>query len=267
MGISRMPSFPAQFGWHVDSENEPYAVQFHLLGEVPFEDFMTLQQRLVFEASGQEDGRITVLICEHPTLISIGRTGSRGHIRLTSEQLRLRQLPVRWVSRGGGCILHGPGQIAVYPIVSLAWHGWTVGEYVRRMRGALTGLLDDLAIRYDAAESRGGIWGRSGQLVSWGVAVRQWVTSHGAHVNVNPPMTHYPFVDVVDPLRVAPGQKSTMGCLVAERRQSILVPRVRSALIPRFASALGTDRYHLFTGHPLLVPKRRTSCASQYRAS
>ncbi len=267
LGILSMSQFPAQSGWHESPESAPFAVQFHLLGTVPFEDFLVLQQRLVFEAGGHDDGRITVLLCEHPTLISIGRGGSRGHIRLTNEQLRLRQLPVRWVSRGGGCVLHGPGQIAVYPIVPLAWHGWTVGQYVNRLRVALTGMLEDLGVHREGPDAPGGIWGRSGQLVSWGLAVRHWITCHGAHVNVNPPMTHYPFVDVVDPLKIDSGKKSTMGCLLAERRQSMLVPRVRAAFIPRFAAALGTERYYLMTGHPLLVESRRAQDESQYRAS
>ncbi len=262
-----MPKFPAPSGWHESPAPTSFAVQFHLLGAVPFDDFLVLQQRLVYEAGGQDDGRITVLLCEHPTLISIGRAGSRGHIRFTNEQLRLRQLPIRWVSRGGGCILHGPGQIAVYPIVPLAWHGWTVGEYVRRLRTALTGMLADLGVRHETPDASCGIWGRSGQLVAWGLAVRHWITSHGAHVNVNPPMTHYPFVDVMDPLKGTPQQKSTMGCLSAERRQSMLVPRVRATLIPRFAAALGTERYHLITGHPLLMETRRARRESQYRAS
>ena len=102
----------------------------------------------MYEAGGQDDGRITVLLCEHPALISVGRTGSRGHIRLTNEQLRMRQLEVRWVSRGGGCVLHGPGQIAVYPIVPLRWHGWTVGDYCGGSGRHSHAHLDELAVRH-----------------------------------------------------------------------------------------------------------------------
>ncbi len=56
----------------------------------------------------------------------------------------MRRLDVRWVNRGGGCVLHAPGQLAIYPIVPLAWHRWTVGEYLRRFRQALTQTLDEL---------------------------------------------------------------------------------------------------------------------------
>ena len=130
---------------HSDGAEASFAVQFHLLGTVDYEESQRLQRQLVYEAGGQDDGRIVVLLCEHPPLISVGRSGSRGHIRWTNEQLRMRQLDVRWVNRGGGCVLHAPGQLAIYPIVPLAWHGWTVGEYLRRFRQALTQTLDELA--------------------------------------------------------------------------------------------------------------------------
>lgn len=247
-----MPRFRAQRNVSELETSNSFSVQFHLLGTVPFDEFLAFQRRLVYEAGGQDDGRITVLLCEHPRLITVGRTGSRRHIRLTGRQLRERHLEVRWVSRGGGCILHGPGQISIYPIVPLRWHGWTVGEYLRRLRSALIRTMDQLAVRHELKGWPRGIWGRSGQLAGWGVAVRDWVTSHGAYVNVNPAMTQYPFVDVIDPRTTKQGEKSTMGCLFAERRQAMTPPGVRATLIPLLAAALGTEEYHLMTGHWLL---------------
>ena len=66
------------------------------------EDFYGEPNRLVYEAGSASDGRMAVLLCEHSDLITVGRRGSRGHIRLTSQQLRHEQLRVRWVRRGGG---------------------------------------------------------------------------------------------------------------------------------------------------------------------
>ncbi|MGM0487645.1 MAG: lipoyl(octanoyl) transferase LipB [Planctomycetota bacterium] len=265
MRLYGMRKFQAQKDLHRPETGRSFSVQFHLLGRVPFDEFLAFQRRLVYEASGQDDGRITVLLCEHPALITVGRTGSRRHIRLTSRQLRERRLEVRWVSRGGGCILHGPGQISVYPIVPLRWHGWTVGEYLRRLRWALIQTMDQLAVRHEIKGRPAGIWGRSGQLAAWGVAVRNWVTSHGAYVNVNPVMTQYPFVDVIDPDGTERGEKSTMGCLLAERRQAVTSPGVRARLIPLLAAALGTEQYHLITGHWLLG--RRSSEESRHYAA
>src|SRR5262245_45985153 len=109
-----------------------FAAHFYLMGCVDFDDCQSLQRRLAYDALTRGDGRITVLLCEHPPLVTIGRAGSRAHVRLSGMELAERQLAVRYVSRGGGAILQGPGQLAVYPIVPLEWHGWSIGEYLRK---------------------------------------------------------------------------------------------------------------------------------------
>jgi lipoyl(octanoyl) transferase len=214
-----------------------------------------------------DDGRILTLLCEHPPLISVGRRGSRGHIRCTNEQLRRQHLEVRWVSRGGGCIVHAPGQLAIYPIVPLAWHGWTVGAYLRRLQQAVLQTLAEFRVRAETYAPWAGVWGRSGQLAACGVAVRDETTCHGAFLNVNPAMANFHYVDVVDPLTAVAGQKTTMGSLFAERRRPVSLATVRAALIPNLAAAFGTQRYHLFTGHPLLAQRPRPVREATHRAS
>jgi len=141
-------------------------VEFHLLGCVDFDACLALQHRLVYEAGGSVDGRIVVLLCEHSDLITVGRSGSWGHIRLGQRALASRQLSVRWIRRGGGCVLHAPGQLAVYPIVPLDALGWTVGRYMRALHGGLSAVLTDLGIRCETRPGRFGIWGRTGPLVA-----------------------------------------------------------------------------------------------------
>src|SRR5687768_18555260 len=108
------------------------AIHIHLLGLVDYEDCLSLQRRLAYDALTRADGRIVVLICEHPPLITIGRSGSRAQVRLTGAELASRQLAIRYIGRGGGAILHAPGQLAIYPIAPLDWHGWTIGDYLRK---------------------------------------------------------------------------------------------------------------------------------------
>jgi lipoyl(octanoyl) transferase len=252
---------------HRDGADASFALQFHLLGSVDFADCQWLQRRLVDEASSYDDGRMFALLCEHPPLISVGRRGSRGHIRCTNEELRRQRLEVRWVSRGGGCVLHAPGQLAIYPIVPLAWHGWTVGEYLRRLQQALLQTLNELRIRAETYAPWAGVWGRSGQLAACGVAVRDWISCQGAFLNVNPAMTHFHLVDVVDPHTTMTGQKSTMGSLFAERRQAMSTAKVRAALIPNLAASFGTQHYHLVTGHPLLAQRTSHPGEATNRAS
>ena len=221
------------------------AVQVHLLGRVDYELCLALQQRLVYETSGRTDGQISLLICEHDGLISVGRQGSRGHIRLRQRSLESHQLRVQWVNRGGGCVLHVPGQLAIYPIVPLDWHGWTVGEYLARLQDAFIDTLAELGISAHTRLGRHGVWGRTGQLAMLGAAVKGWVAYQGAFLNVSPAM------HLLRRVQSDPWDDSPAGCLVAERRQPVKMTRVRESLVRHLAAALECDRYHVYSGHPL----------------
>jgi len=221
-----------------------FAAHFHLMGCVDFDDCQSPQRRLAYDAVSRHDGRVAVLICEHPPLVTIGRAGSRAHVRLTGMELAERRLTVRYISRGGGAILHGSGQLAVYPIVPLDWHGWSVGEYLRRLRTALQETLSDLKIRVQSLEGSYSLAGRTGMLAAVGVSVKHGVTLQGAFVNVNPDMRDYGRVDVVS------GQ--TMSSILSERPVPVRMASMRAALVAHLAAALGCEHHHLHTGHPHL---------------
>ena len=112
------------------SETGPLLRVF-LLGQVEFERALALQRALVYQAT-QEPETVAILLCEHPPLITVGRQGSPAHIRFSPEELQARRWPVRWVNRGGGCWLHLPGQLAIYPVVPLPRHGLGVRTYLTR---------------------------------------------------------------------------------------------------------------------------------------
>jgi lipoyl(octanoyl) transferase len=251
------------------------ALEAFLLGQVDFEPVLALQQRLVREAHDRGDGQITLLLCEHPAIITVGRAGSPGHIAQQSGMVRHRQIEVRWVNRGGGCMVHCPGQLAIYPIVPLRWHGFSVGQFLDRFQAALIETLADVNVQGSA--SRGGngdafvlpdrpagrfaenpptpssvlgVWGRTGQLAAIGVAVRHWVTYYGAYLNVCPPMGLFRLAES------DPDGRTQMSSLVAERRGSAKMTAVRAALVNRLTECFGCDRYHLYTGHPLLRKRR-----------
>ena len=194
-----MPPRPPQI------ESQSPALEAFLLGQIDFDRALDLQRRLIVQCRDRDDGQIILLLCEHPAIITVGRGGSPGEIAMQSGLVRNRQIEVRWVNRGGGCLVHCPGQLAIYPLVPLQWHGFSVGEFLDRFRAAIIETLDDLNVPADAETATGnarplqrtrarprcpfsGVWGRTGQLAAVGVAVRHWVTYYGAYLNVCPPM-------------------------------------------------------------------------------
>ncbi len=221
------------------------AVEAYLLGTVDYDACLALQNRLVYEASGRHDGQITLLVCEHAPIITVGRRGSWGHIALDQRELASRQLEVRWVSHGGGCMSHLPGQLAAYPIVPLAWHGFTVGEYLDRLQRALVGVIEELGFAPQTQPGQYGVWARTGQLAAIGVAVKSWVAYHGAFLNVAPAM------DIFRLLTTDPVGSTPMTSLAALQQKNVKMPQVREALVRHLVAALGCTRHHVYSGHPL----------------
>ncbi len=185
------------------------------LDRMPLARCLELQRRLIGEIGNRGDGRITLLLCEHPEIITIGRGGSPGDVIRDSRVLKSREIEVLYANRGGGCLLHCPGQLAIYPLLPLAWHGFTVGDFLERLQVGIIETLDDLGIRGHIRPGRHGIWARTGQLAAIGAAVRNWVTYYGAYLNVDPPLGLFRVVES-DTL-----EHTRMSSMSADRRERL----------------------------------------------
>ena len=221
------------------------ALRVYLLGQVEFEAALSLQRILAFEASSERDSAALVL-CEHPPLITVGRDGSPADIRCDLDELRMRRWPLRWVNRGGGSLLHLPGQLAVYPIVPLDWRGLGLAAYVERLQRILIAVLDDFSVPGVTRPGPPGVWVGQRLIAGVGVAVRDWVAYFGAVLNVNPDL--FPFRI----LRSVPGEREPMTSLVRERRGPLRPALVRERLLEHFAAAFPFERTALFTNHHCL---------------
>lgn len=222
------------------------ALEAFFLGSVAYDDCLALAHRLVYESTGRRDGQVALLVCEHHEIVTLGRQGSRAHLLAGEDELRRRGVPTRWINRGGGCLWHGPGQLAVYPIVPLEFYGLSVGTYLDTLLAALEGTLADAQVGGIVRRGRRGLWSRSGQLVAVGAAVKHWTSYFGATINVAPPAHAWRGI-VSDPWT-----GTRMSSLAAERQQPVKMTQVRAAFVRRLADALGIGRVHVYTGHPLL---------------
>ncbi len=228
-------------------------LEYYFLGSVPFARILAWQQQVVYQVGESPRQRMLVAFCEHPPLISVGRDGSRAHVLMTGEQLRDRRLPLLWTARGGGCILHTPGQLAVYTILSLERFGLTVGDLLRKLQQAAREALNNMALHVLPGSHDFGLWGRSGQLVSMALAVRWGVSRFGFYVNVNPRMDDYALVLTPQAFDGFGYPQRTMGCLMAERRQGARLSQVRAELVSCLAAAFQVSQYHIYTSHPDLT--------------
>jgi lipoyl(octanoyl) transferase len=220
-------------------------LQVYLLGCVPLEHLLRLQRRLHFDITG--DRRSSALIvCEHPATITVGRQGSRSHIHLESEELGLRGWPIRWVNRGGGCVLHLPGQFAIYPILPLDRLGCEIGDYLRLLAESVRNMLADFTVHANVRIDEHGVWAGDRMLAALGVSVCDWVTGHGAFVNVHPDLDLFRGVTTVP-------SAQPMTSLERERRGAVRPSLVRERLIEHFRVRFGFTRVSLFTDHAALA--------------
>jgi lipoyl(octanoyl) transferase len=223
-------------------------LQVYLLGSVDFEAALALQRRLVFEIAGNRSAAALIL-CEHPPLITVGREGSWAHILCDREELRARRWRVLWVNRGGGCLLHMPGQMAIYPILALDRLGLGVQDYLDRLHAVLIALLDDFSIRGDSRPAQPGVWVARRPIANVGMATRAWVSYFGAALNVNPDPRPFRLIQTAGPAG------GTMTSLVCERHGPLRSALVRERLLEHFTDRFRFARTSLFFDHPLLKRK------------
>lgn len=232
--------------WKVTREP---ALDVYLLGLLDFDAGLFLQERLLEDAVRDETPTGTLLLCEHPPLLTIGREGSQAHINCEPGNLISRQIEVRWLNRGGGCLLHAPGQLAVYPVLPLARRGIGLADFRNRLEQAAALVCRELHVPAWLRDDFPGVWCRGGQVAQVGVAVRSGVGYHGMFVNVSPRMDFQRWI------RTPSGERVTS--IAAERMRPTEMPVVRESLMRHLAEQLGFTRTNLYTGHPLLKRTRK----------
>lgn len=222
------------------------SLQAYLLGSVEFEAALAFQRRLAFTIGGERNSA-ALLLCEHPPLVTVGRQGSRAHILCELDELRARRWSIRWVNRGGGCLLHMPGQLAAYPVLPLDRLGLGLQAYLERLHAVVVAVLDDFSVKGETRPGQPGVWANGRPIAGCGVAVRDWVSYYGAYLNIAPDLD--PFRRVRFAGSVMQGQ---MTSLARERRGLVRPALVRQRFLEHFAAQFGFSDFALFTDHPAL---------------
>jgi lipoate-protein ligase B len=160
------------------------SLEIRHLGRIPYAEALALQEELRRKRGA---GAIpdTVLLLEHPDVITFGRSAREGTARLGDAELHASGYEVFRVNRGGDVTWHGPGQLVGYPILDLEARGRDVHRYLRELEGVLIDALADLGIAALRREGFAGVWlDERRKIASIGVGVRQWLTIHGFALNV-----------------------------------------------------------------------------------
>ncbi len=167
------------------------------LGRTDYGAAHDLQRRLV---AARQRGEVpdTLLLLEHPPVVTLGRGAHVEHLLLGREALQARGIEVHEVGRGGDVTYHGPGQLVAYPIVALPEPRRDVRRYVRTLEEAMIRLCAHHGLRAGRLEGFNGCWlglegpvDRPRKIGAVGVRISKWVTMHGFAFNVAPDLSHF----------------------------------------------------------------------------
>ena len=152
------------------------------LGRVPYLEAWELQRST---AAAVSQGTIpdTVILLEHPPVVTLGRRTDEGELHIPEGA----GVEVVETDRGGKSTYHGPGQLVCYPIFDLTRHGEDVKRYCRDLEEALIRTIGAVGVEATRIEGLTGIWLERPprKIASIGVHISKWITTHGYALNVD----------------------------------------------------------------------------------
>jgi lipoyl(octanoyl) transferase len=163
-------------------------------GLVGYDDARRAQKAL--EAARLE-GKVpdVALVLEHPPVYTKGRRTAPEELPMGDDWYRMQGIEVTETDRGGRVTYHGPGQLVVYPIVSLRELAKPddVHAFVGAMEAAMIVALGDWGVGARLFNGLTGVWvgaepppaGDARKIGSIGVHVNRGITTHGLAINVN----------------------------------------------------------------------------------
>jgi len=164
------------------------------LGVIPYQPALRLQERLA-RARAEGSTPDTLLLLQHPPVITIGRFRGEENIIVPRDILRQKGIEVFYTNRGGSVTYHGPGQLVGYPIINLRENRFAVRDYLWRVEEVIIRLLYTLGIQgYRRPEYLGGVWVGEKKVCSIGIRVNHHVTMHGFALNVSNDLAPFEYI-------------------------------------------------------------------------
>jgi lipoyl(octanoyl) transferase len=139
------------------------------------------------------EGRLapTLLLVEHPPVITFGKKGGREHLLADPAVLAAQGFSLYDVERGGDVTYHGPGQLVGYPILPV---GRAVRTYLRNLEAVMIAVLAEYGVQGVGSPGYAGVWVGDEKVVAIGVAIKRNVSFHGFAMNVATDLSHFAYI-------------------------------------------------------------------------
>jgi len=203
------------------------------LGAVAYREAWDLQ-RSITSAVSQRALPDTVLLLEHPPVVTLGRRTEPGELHIPLGA----QVEIVETDRGGKSTYHGPGQLVCYPIFDLTRHGQDVKKYCRDLEEALIRTMAPFGIAATRIEGLTGIWLERPprKIASIGIHISKWVSTHGYALNVD--LDPAPFTEWITACGIEDAQFTT---IARELGRPVSVEEVRPHALAALAEVFDLD--------------------------
>ena len=166
------------------------------LGLTAYQNALDMQHAL-FEKVKEDEVDDTLLLLEHPPVLTMGQSAECRNVYLSEQQQKELGVSIYQIDRGGDVTYHGPGQIVGYPIFNLTHHGKDVRSFMHNVQDVFLRLLQN---EFNLSPHREdgkytGIWLGEKKITAFGVHIRHWTTTHGFAFNVNTDLSHFQWIN------------------------------------------------------------------------
>ncbi len=137
------------------------------------------------------------ILCEHPPVYTLGKSGSMDNVLMSEKQLLEKGIGFFKTNRGGDITFHGLQQIVGYPILDLEKFYTDIGKYLRNMEEVIIHTIAEYGISGERSKGETGVWvqpgipGKERKIAAIGVRCSRWITMHGFALNVNTDLNYF----------------------------------------------------------------------------
>jgi len=197
------------------------------LGFIDYKEAWDLQQEIHSKRVSGEVEDILFLL-EHPNTYTLGKTAHRENLKGSEEYLKVNNISVFDIDRGGDITYHGPGQIVGYPIIDLNYWFKDTHKYLRALEEVIIKTCSDYGLNSERNPKHTGVWIGDRKIAAIGIKVSRWITMHGFAFNVN---TDLNLFNGIIPCGI---QDKAVTSLKQELNKEISIQEVKEKLLKNF---------------------------------
>jgi len=163
-------------------------------GLMDYGEALELQKGLL-EKRQNEEINDTLILLEHPPVITKGKRTEDHHIVLSDTLLKSKGIGLYEIDRGGEATYHGPGQLVGYLIFHLYKKQRELKKFIANVEEVFIKLLkEEYGIVADRDLKHRGVWVGDEKITAIGISIHKAVTMHGFAFNINTNLDHFNWI-------------------------------------------------------------------------